>query len=128
MHKEIKTKGKADTIDIHIGKTLKSIRILNGYSQEYVANDIDVSFQQLQKYERGVNRISASRMYALSKTLNVDISEFFKGLDPENECPKLRVITSADEQALKLLAKFRKIKNPQIKKSILTLLKESTAE
>ncbi len=64
-------------VDIHVGARLRARRTLLGLSQTVVANSIDLSFQQLQKYESGHNRISASRLYDLSQILDVDIDYFF---------------------------------------------------
>lgn len=76
-----KTKGVADLIDKHVGKQLRSRRILIGLSQEKLAEEIGVTFQQVQKYERGTNRISASRLYTFSKLLDVSIDYFYSGLE-----------------------------------------------
>ncbi len=126
MHEKIKTKPRATEVDVQIGKTIKKIRILNGYSQEHVANEMNITFQQIQKYERGTNRISASRMYALSKILDVGIQEFFMGLDANNTSNASEALESADVKTLKLLMKFNKIDNPKIKKLIISLLKNSS--
>ncbi len=126
MHEKIKTKPRATEVDVQIGKTIKKIRILNGYSQEHVANEMNITFQQIQKYERGTNRISASRMYALSKILDVGIQEFFMGLDANNTSNASEALESADVKTLKLLMKFNKIDNPKIKKLIIALLKNSS--
>ncbi len=75
-----KTKGVPDIIDKHVGKQLKNRRILIGLSQEKLAEHIGVTFQQVQKYERGSNRISASRLYSFSKLLEVSIDYFYDGL------------------------------------------------
>lgn len=125
MHEKIKTKPRATEVDVQIGKTIKKIRILNGYSQEHVANEMNITFQQIQKYERGTNRISASRMYALSKILDVGIQEFFMGLDAHNTSNASEALASADVKTLKLLMKFNQIDNPKIKKLIISLLKNS---
>ncbi len=75
-----KTKGTADTIDKHVGKQLRSRRALLGLSQEKLAESVGVTFQQVQKYERGTNRISASRLFSFSKILDVSIDYFYQGL------------------------------------------------
>src|SRR4051794_18368186 len=67
-----------DPVDIHVGSRVRLRRTLLGLSQDKLARAIGVSFQQLQKYERGTNRISASRLYALSKVLGVGIAWFFE--------------------------------------------------
>ncbi len=68
-------------IDVHVGARLRARRTLLGLSQTVVANSIGLTFQQLQKYESGHNRISASRLYDLSQILDVDIDYFFDEMD-----------------------------------------------
>lgn len=68
------------SIDQHIGKRIRERRIEIGMSQDALGAKLGVSFQQIQKYESGANRIAASRLYLLSKTLDVDLSFFFEGL------------------------------------------------
>ena len=64
-------------IDVHVGARLRARRTLLGMSQMVLGDAMGITFQQLQKYETGANRISASRLYELSKLLDVDISYFF---------------------------------------------------
>ncbi len=68
-------------IDVHVGARLRARRTLLGLSQTALGDAMEISFQQLQKYESGSNRISASRLYELSKLLDVDISYFFGEMD-----------------------------------------------
>lgn len=82
--KKIKTKGTADLVDIHVGKQIRNRRSLMGLSQESLASSIGVTFQQIQKYERGTNRISASRLLSFSKILGVSIDYFYDGLERAN--------------------------------------------
>ena len=77
----MKTKGKANPIDEHVGKRLRQKRDLSGMSQERLAEHVGVTFQQIQKYENGQNRISASRLYEFSQILKVPISFFFESFD-----------------------------------------------
>ncbi|MCB1592711.1 MAG: helix-turn-helix transcriptional regulator [Alphaproteobacteria bacterium] len=76
-----KTKGVPDDIDKHVGKQLKSRRVLLGMSQEKLAESVGITFQQVQKYERGTNRISAGRLLKFSKTLQVPVSFFYEGIE-----------------------------------------------
>jgi len=69
------------TVDINVGKQLRLRRTILGLSQEALASMIGLTFQQVQKYERGVNRVGASRLYDFSKALTVPISYFFEGLE-----------------------------------------------
>ncbi len=69
-------------IDIHVGNRLRQCRTLLGISQEKLGEAIGITFQQLQKYERGSNRISASRLFNLSQVLGVPVSFFFDDMPP----------------------------------------------
>ena len=69
-----------DPVDVYVGQRLRQRRTLLGMSQEKLANAFGVSFQQVQKYERGANRISASRLHLLTNILDVPITYFFDGL------------------------------------------------
>ena len=82
MQEKRKTKGVPDIIDKHVGQQLRSRRKLLGLSQEKLAEVVGVTFQQVQKYERGTNRISASRLFSFSKALDVSIDYFYDGLGP----------------------------------------------
>lgn len=75
-----KTKPGPSKVDIYAGKRLRVRRCLLGMSQQYVAQECGISFQQIQKYENGKNRISAGRLYDLSVILGVPTDYFFMGL------------------------------------------------
>ena len=68
-------------LDAYVGKRLKLRRLMLHMSQDELASMIGVTFQQIQKYESGANRISASRLFVISKILQIDISFFFDGLE-----------------------------------------------
>lgn len=70
----------ATLVDRHIGRRIKLQRLNLGMSQEALGERIGLTFQQIQKYEKGVNRVSATRLYDLSNVLNVDIAFFYDGL------------------------------------------------
>ena len=72
-------------IDVHVGARLRARRTILGMSQTALGDAIGISFQQLQKYESGSNRTSASRLYELSKLLDVDIGYFFDEMDQATE-------------------------------------------
>ena len=73
--------GAYNPIDVHVGARLRARRTLVGLSQTALGNAIGLTFQQVQKYERGANRVSASRLYDFSQVLGVDIAYFFDELD-----------------------------------------------
>jgi transcriptional regulator with XRE-family HTH domain len=72
--------GVPNPIDVHVGKRVRMRRLFLGMTQVTLANTLGVSFQQVQKYESGANRVSASRLSAMSDILGVSISVFFDGL------------------------------------------------
>lgn len=78
-----KTKGTPDPVDKHVGQRLRVRRSLMGVSQEKLAEAIGLTFQQIQKYERGTNRISAGRLFQFSKILEVPIAYFYEQFEKE---------------------------------------------
>ncbi len=76
----------ADETDLHVGKRLRRRRRLLGMTQQDLASQVGVRFQQIQKYECGANRITASRLYELAKAMNVSVQYFFDGI-PAADAP-----------------------------------------
>ena len=74
---------KPDPIDIHVGSRVRLRRSLLGMSQEKLGTALGLTFQQIQKYERGANRIGSSRLYKLSRILDVPVSFFFEDMPSE---------------------------------------------
>lgn len=79
-----KKEGEAtpDPVDIHVGSRIRLRRAMTGISQEKLAEAVGLTFQQVQKYERGTNRVSASRLYQFGKILDVPVSYFFDQFTP----------------------------------------------
>lgn len=73
-----------DPIDIHVGRQLRVHRLALGVSQQALADALEVSFQQIQKYESGANRISASKLYKASRALGIAPSALFEGLEVDD--------------------------------------------
>ena len=71
-----------DPVDIHVGSRLRMRRAMVGFSQERLAEAVGLTFQQVQKYERGTNRVSASRLYQFGKVLEVPVGYFFEQYSP----------------------------------------------
>lgn len=76
---------KPNDVDFHVGKCIKKIRDAKNMSQKKLADLVGITFQQLQKYENGINRIVAGRLYDFSRVLSVPISAFFEGIDEEDK-------------------------------------------
>lgn len=132
---KLKTKGKPDSVDVHVGKRLRVRRSLLGLSQEKLAEAIGLTFQQVQKYERGVNRISAGRLYQFSKILDVPIAYFYeqvKGMTPSNAMGMSDNVqegfgggedTMQDKETLKLIKAYYEIDNPDLRQDVLKFIK-----
>ncbi|MEL6412059.1 MAG: helix-turn-helix transcriptional regulator [Pseudomonadota bacterium] len=72
-------------VDVHVGKRVRHRRWLVGMTQQQLAQSVGIKFQQIQKYETGANRVSASRLWDIADSLDVDVSFFFEGLDNETD-------------------------------------------
>lgn len=121
-----KTKDKANHIDISVGQNLKLLRRKNRLSQKELADNIGITFQQLQKYETGKNRISASRLYDIANSLEVSILDLYGGVEEGNKHNRKAVSGkpfSLDKQTLELVSIFQKIQDENLKRDLLNLLK-----
>lgn len=78
MKRDVRT---ATEVDAFVGAQLKSLRKSSGFSQTELANKVGVTFQQIQKYERGTNRIGASRLWGFCKVFDVPPGRFFEGVE-----------------------------------------------
>lgn len=123
----------AHPVDIHVGKRLRFCRTMQGLNQRALGDAIGVTFQQIQKYERGVNRMGSSRLYEFSKLLSVPVSYFFEGFEGfEGEKPsELQGLaesksnsfdyekvtdTLMNKETADLIRAYHQIPNPQRKK------------
>lgn len=68
-------------VDVHVGKRIRHRRWMNGTTQQQLAEKVGIKFQQIQKYETGMNRVSASRLWDIARALGVPVAFFFEGLD-----------------------------------------------
>jgi transcriptional regulator with XRE-family HTH domain len=106
-------------VDTHVGQRLKQLRILRGMTQTDVADGLNISFQQVQKYELGRNRISASKLFELSHILKVAPSYFFEGLQAGEATPQL-----LDEEATKIASMLTRIKDDRLRGQIRSFITE----
>lgn len=122
-------KSRVDEIDKVVANNLRTRRLLKGLSQSELGDAIGVSIQQIQKYEKGTNRMSSSRLYSFANLLEVPVSYFFHSLTP-NTALSDRDITNyiiddetSERELLALIKSFSNIGDPLIRKKILELLK-----
>lgn len=104
-------------VDIHVGRKLKQARTLRRMSQTDVARHLKLSFQQIQKYEIGSNRIAASRLYDLARILDVPTSYFFEGLQDMSE-------SATRDAGLDIVSAVASIDDEQIKSRIVTFIED----
>ena len=133
----VNRRGKPNPVDIHVGSRVRLRRTLLGLSQEKLGEAIGLTFQQIQKYERGANRISASRMYALARVLDVPVAFFFEDMPPEisgkggKPVPGLAEKYQAEfyhdplakRETLELVRAYYRIKDPNVRKRLYDLVK-----
>ena len=87
--------GRTQDIDRHVGGRVRERRIMLGLTQQQLADLIGVTYQQAHKYERGINRISAGRLYEIAQVLSVPIGYFFDGLEDRIRAPSARASACA---------------------------------
>ena len=129
-------------IDVHVGSRVRLRRTLLGMSQEKLGEALGLTFQQVQKYERGVNRIGASRLFDLSRVLDVPIGFFFDDMPPEmGGAARSRFGLSGGfaeaqdgfdddtlhrRETLELVRAYYRITDPSVRKRVFDLIKSLT--
>lgn len=107
----------AHPVDVHVGKRIRHRRWLVGMTQQQLAQHVGIKFQQIQKYETGANRVSASRLWDISETLEVPISFFFEGLEREqaqqSATDSVPPDLMGDKEALELIRSYYSIPENQ---------------
>jgi transcriptional regulator with XRE-family HTH domain len=128
-----KVKSSPNEIDKEVSKNLKSRRILLGLIQKDIAKEVGVTIQQVQKYEKGINRIAAGTLFGLAQFLKVPIDYFYqqsdKGLiggdnfSSEGGGVPCEHSSSSNAQTITLVREFRKIKNPRDRRKVIDMIK-----
>jgi transcriptional regulator with XRE-family HTH domain len=117
--------GTSDPLDVEIGARLRQVRRSRGHSQVELADQLGVSFQQVQKYERGTNRLSGSMMVRACRFLKIEPKELFP---PElSGGPAIDWSLFTNDEAVELLKAFSKIEAPEVRRAILQMARASTA-
>lgn len=125
-------KKQANPIDGQVGNRVRLRRMLIGMSQERLGELLGLTFQQVQKYEKGINRIGAGRLFEVSRILGVPIDYFYEGVTPQSSAggfsendsspPVMEFVSSGE--GLQLSLAFMKIKDPKLRKRVLDLVKQ----
>lgn len=124
-------------MDVHVGNRLRMRRSILGMSQEKLAEAVGLTFQQVQKYERGTNRISASRLFDLSKVLSVTVSYFFEQYNEKQKPTNFRygfADTEQDEyldtgkwydkETLELIRVYYSIEDQKLRRNLVRVIQE----
>ncbi len=129
--------GIPNPVDVHVGARLRQRRTLLGMSQTALGEAIGIAFQQVQKYERGANRISASRLFGLSRVLDVPIEHFFddmptavaasslatKRRGKAKKLPSYEPDPMAKRETLELVRAYYEVSDPRVRKRLYELTK-----
>lgn len=133
----IENKKKPNPIDIHVGSRIRLRRTMLGMSQEKLGESLGITFQQIQKYEKGTNRVGASRLQNISNILTVPVSFFFEdapGDQPSNsgmaEASSSNYVVDflSSSEGLQLNRAFVKIGDAKVRRKIVDLVKALAAE
>jgi transcriptional regulator with XRE-family HTH domain len=119
--------GVPNPIDVHVGKRIRMRRLLLGMNQETLANALGLTFQQVQKYEGGANRVSASRLAAMAEILDVPISFFFSDLQTDGGQPNRAEREWRERmerpETIELIRLYYAIPDPRVRHQFLELVK-----
>lgn len=124
------TLNKITPIDFHIAQKLRQFRLLKGISQEKLGDLTGVTSQQIQKYERALNRIPASRLFEFSQILSRPVNDFFEDIeadrmyynyDFQSDEGQRAEAREFDQEILPLIRAFKNIENNDVKKSLISL-------
>ncbi|MBF33956.1 MAG: DNA-binding protein [Hyphomonadaceae bacterium] len=122
-------------IDELVGQRIRWRRKELKWTQEQLSERLSLTFQQVQKYEKGVNRISAGRLYEMSRVLEVPVFYFFDGAEEylslpgqfEEETSEAAPLPQIDQEAMELVSAFQKIRDEGLRKSLLATIKAAAA-
>ncbi len=115
-------------VDVHVGQRVRQRRWMLGMTQQQLAERVGIKFQQIQKYETGMNRVSASRLWDIAEALDVAVSYFFEGLDGETAARALSATPdlTVDREAMELVRSYYAI--PEIQRRRLFELARSLSD
>ncbi len=114
--------GVAMVVDRHVGERIRERRTLLGFTQEQLADALDISYQQVQKYETGANRVSAGRLFQIAKRLDVPVAYFFDGIDAAGGDRDGQPVGSS-RAIIDLVRSFQQIHDDGVRGAMLNLMK-----
>jgi transcriptional regulator with XRE-family HTH domain len=119
-----------DTVDKLVGRNIRVLRLAKGLSQTELADALGVTFQQVQKYEKGINRVGSGRLLKISALLGVKITDFFEGTDRPHDTARRSVFDQLAQQpeAFRLVQSFSGINRPDIRRTLVRLIEQIASE
>lgn len=121
---------KPNPVDVHVGQRLRQRRTFLGMTQEQLGNALGITFQQVQKYERGTNRVGASRLYDISRVLDVPPQYFFDEMPKDRDGGMSESGQSPysgdgvmDREIMDLVRAFRQVSNPLVRQRVTELVR-----
>jgi transcriptional regulator with XRE-family HTH domain len=119
--------GVPNPVDVHVGARVRTRRLLIGMNQETLAKALGLTFQQVQKYEGGANRVSASRLSQIAAVLGVSISYFFNDLDPDAAGLDRPAVEARERlqrpETIELIRSYYAIADQEIRRQFLEMVK-----
>ncbi len=112
----------AKKVDNHVGERIRERRTMMGLTQEHLAQALNISYQQVQKYETGANRVSAGRLYEIAKRLEVDVAYFFEHLEPLAATTPLEH-GGKNRSTIELVRNYGEIEEAAVKSAVSGLIK-----
>ncbi len=112
----------AKRVDDHVGERIRERRTMMGLTQEHLAKALDISYQQVQKYETGANRVSAGRLYEIAKRLEVDVAYFFENIEPSTASIPLEH-GGKNRSTIELVRNYSEIDEPAVRSAVSGLIK-----
>ncbi len=124
---------RPDPVDIEVGHRIRIERLARGLSQTALANQLGVTFQQVQKYEKGVNRVGAGRLTKIAEVLGIEVSQFFgakemgeAGEAKQGEASPLKLLTVSG--AFRLLRAYGDIEDSNLRRAIVELVEQISTQ
>ncbi|MEP3246830.1 MAG: helix-turn-helix domain-containing protein [Sneathiella sp.] len=112
----------AKRVDDHVGERIRERRTMMGLTQEHLAQALEISYQQVQKYETGANRVSAGRLYEIAQRLEVDVAYFFEQLEPLTSSVPLEH-GGKNRSTIELVRNYGEINEPAVRSAVSGLIK-----
>jgi transcriptional regulator with XRE-family HTH domain len=129
QRKRTRSPKAADAVDIAVGQNIRMQRLLHGLSQTELGERLGVTFQQVQKYERGFNRVGSGRLYRIAEIFDMPVAALFAGVGSASaRRPAAPAAAIPDREPLRLVRAFERVKDDRARRLIIALVEKLAAE